>query len=183
MDLMKAYPKLKEKDVKRFWDKVDKNGPIPDQSNPHYAGLGNCWMWTAGKDTHGYGNFQMIDKILLSHRVAWILTKGSIPEGSGPHGTCIMHRCDQRACCNPAHLQSGSNRDNVLDKIAKGRDRSPYGDSHGMSKLTSEKAACIRNIYAEGGITQETLGAIFGVDRSVIGRIVNNRLWVTKTDK
>src|SRR5690349_16006693 len=35
----------------RFWDKVDKNGPIP----LHRPELGACWLWTAHIATSGYG--------------------------------------------------------------------------------------------------------------------------------
>ena len=36
----------------RFWVKVNKNGPIPHDTN-----LGQCWQWTAGTDADGYGRF------------------------------------------------------------------------------------------------------------------------------
>jgi len=39
----------------RFWDKVDKNGPLPDQSKSHYVGLDQCWEWTGAVNHFGYG--------------------------------------------------------------------------------------------------------------------------------
>lgn len=39
--------------MKRFWSKVDKDGPIP----AHKPELGQCWVWTASKNNAGYGRF------------------------------------------------------------------------------------------------------------------------------
>ncbi len=57
----------------RFWDKVDKNGPIP----AHVPDIDCCWVWAGAKNTGGYGNFSTYEgKTLKTHRVAWMLTNG-----------------------------------------------------------------------------------------------------------
>lgn len=43
-----------------------------------------------------------------AHRVAYILTKGDIPDG-----LLILHSCGNRRCCNPAHLRQGTQSENV----------------------------------------------------------------------
>ena len=50
--------------MKRFWDKVDKDGPD------------GCWEWTAGRSITGYGRFLVDGKNRLAHRVAWELVRG-----------------------------------------------------------------------------------------------------------
>ena len=127
---------LAEKNIVRFWSKVDKNGPLPDQTNPHYVGLDRCWVWTAGKFTNGYGQVRMGKKKFKTHRVAWMTTNGCIPKDDGGYSLIVMHRCDRKECCNPSHLKIGSIFDNVADRDAKGRqakgDRSgPRLDEHG----------------------------------------------------
>ena len=41
--------------------------------------------------------------------------------GEIPKGLLVMHKCDTRACCNPDHLQLGTQKDNMADCAAKGR--------------------------------------------------------------
>lgn len=110
--------KLNEKDIERFWNKVDKSGG-PDA----------CWLWTLGK-VSGYGSFKVKRKYLLAHRVAWTLTNGKIPHDGSYHGICVLHRCDVRTCCNPNHLFLGTAADNNTDKKNKGRCNPHRGDSH-----------------------------------------------------
>lgn len=145
---------LTEKDIVRFWSKVDKNGPLPDQSNPHYAGLDRCWVWTAGKFNNGYGQFKVNGRPCSTHRVAWeIANKLPVPKHKGIHKTVVMHLCDQRDCTNPSHLRIGSHIDNVDDKVSKCRqakgdtsgarlhpERMPRGDKNG-SRTKPERLA------------------------------------------
>lgn len=90
----------------RFWNRLDKSG-----------GDDSCWNWTGARLPKGYGIVGISQgKHKYTHRVAWELTNGPIPEG-----LWVLHRCDNPPCCNPAHLFIGNNRDNVLDMIQKGR--------------------------------------------------------------
>lgn len=233
---------LTEKDIVRFWSKVDKNGPLPDQSNPHYAGLDRCWVWTAGKFNHGYGLFRLGLKTRMAHRVAWEITNGRpLPRGEGYHGICVIHRCDRKTCCNPSHLRTGSHLDNMIDRENKGRNNPLRGDAHpsrvnseymargdrhgsrtkperltrgdnhyarlhperlargdkngsrlhperlargvdqGSAKINDDIVRAIRSVYAAGGITQELLGAMFGISQANVSAIVRRKLWTHVT--
>lgn len=97
----------------RFWRHVDQ------------FAAEECWPWRGGTTSAGYGRFKIGGKLFSSHRLAFAIANGSVPKGSGYHGTVIMHTCDNPRCCNPAHLRSGTNRDNAQDMAAKGRNHVP----------------------------------------------------------
>lgn len=182
---------LSEKDIARFWSKVDKNGP----TQPHIETP--CWLWAArSKSKGGYGNFVAQGKLNKSHRVAWLISNGLIPHDGSHHGICVCHRCDTPACVNPTHLFLGTNTDNVADKTAKKRNNSPSGDAHGArlhpesrprgeshyrAKLTATEVIDIRTRYNAGGITQRQLSLQFGVTRALIGLIICRKIWKHET--
>lgn len=100
--------------ARRFWAKVDKDGPKPS----HRPELGPCWIWTSTSIPGGYGQFWLNGKYERAAYVALLLTPGTDLSG-GPF-TC--HHCDNPPCVNPGHLFSGTPLDNMRDMVAKGRD-------------------------------------------------------------
>lgn len=94
-----------------------------------------CWEWIGTLHPAGYGQVTFNYKHHLSHRLSWEIHNGPIPPGKGAHGTCVLHRCDNRTCVNPAHLFLGSNADNMHDKVVKGRmPRMSKGDDEPCAK-------------------------------------------------
>ncbi len=90
---------------RRFWAKVDKNGPIP-ATRPD---LGPCWIWTGYiHEKTGYGQFGVRAGTRLTHRIAYQYAVGPIP--AGRH---LDHLCRRRACCRPTHLEPVSPRENI----------------------------------------------------------------------
>lgn len=51
------------------------------------------------------------------------------------------------------------------------------GERHGNAKLTADQVRDIRRRWAEGGVTQTTLGIEYGVSTALIGRIVRGKGW------
>lgn len=90
--------------AKRFWPKT-----IRDENS-------GCWEWTAHIASNGYGRFGLNGKARDSHRVAWELSFGPIP-----NGLSVLHVCDNRRCVRPDHLFLGTQRDNMIDAVRKGR--------------------------------------------------------------
>ena len=85
-----------------------------------------CLEWTGVAHKRGYGRITINSKSVQTHRLAWELANGPIPDGM-----FICHTCDNPPCCNPDHLWPGTNAENTADKVTKGR-----APSHGKSKAT-----------------------------------------------
>ncbi len=130
-----------------------------------------CLIWTGYTDIEGYGTIYANGKMQLLHRFAWEQSNGPIPEGEGPHGTCVLHRCDNPPCCNVDHLFLGTNQDNIDDMIEKGRQAT--GEDHGNSKLTETDVIAIRADTR----SQSKIAVDYGVSRSLISCIKLHKRW------
>ena len=76
----------------------------------------DCWLWTGWTEKNGYGRKTINYQHISAHRWSWQLHNGKIPDGK-----VILHKCDVKKCVNPAHLEVGSQKDNIQDSIRKGR--------------------------------------------------------------
>jgi len=105
---------------------------------------GECWAWTAGKNTKGYGHFKWATgDVRQAHRASWEIHNGPVPEGQQ-----VLHKCDNPACVNPDHLFLGTNDDNVADRVAKGRSARLAGEKNPRAKLTADQVTVIRSSSA-----------------------------------
>lgn len=184
---------LTPKESQRFLSKVTVSGAAFC-----YRSLSYCHEWTAGKDTNGYGQFGLRGKNVNTHRMAWYLRYGAIPKG-----LCVLHRCDNRACCNPSHLWLGTKADNshdmckkerhgcgrgerqswIMKKVAPRGDKHgarlhpesrPRGEKHGSAKLKDSDIPEIFQMRATG-MTQREIAVVKGVARSQIGRVLGGK--------
>jgi hypothetical protein len=74
-----------------------------------------CWIWTGRENGNGYGRTYLNHKQESIHRVMYAWLVGPIPRGLAKDIPQLDHRvCANRACCNPAHLELTSARDNIL---------------------------------------------------------------------
>lgn len=143
--------------AERFWAKVEKRGPE------------ECWPWRgAVTSQHGYGNTAWDGHHLGAHKVAWITTNGPVPEGQ-----CVLHKCDNRICCNPAHFFLGTRLDNNRDKVAKGRHI--RGADAYNAKLTADDVREIRRL--KGKVSGYELAKRYGVVQSYISQVQTRRTW------
>ena len=149
--------------IERFWKqviKLDKN---------------HCWNWVGALTTGGYGS---INKgfwhggNVAAHRVSWIIHYGNIP--ATKH---VLHKCDNRLCVSPNHLYLGTNKDNVRDRVSRGREGDRSGEKNGRAKLNQEDVNYIRSVY-NGKYGQRTvLAYLFNVSPITIWGIVTRRYW------
>lgn len=126
---------------------------LEDRLIPNLAQMPDgCIEWTGWRCLRGYGQIRTggadAPKI-KTHRAAWIINNGPIPEGM-----MVLHHCDNPPCCNPEHLYIGDAFDNMADKKRRGR----IGDTgKGKRKVDAAgiRADFVRNYerryHAHGG--------------------------------
>ena len=133
----------------------------------------NCFEWQKSRDQNGYGETSFKHVTLSAHRVTFLLFKGPIPLN---HEVC--HTCDNPPCINPDHLFSGTDLENVRDKVNKGRHI--FGEKVKVSKLTNEQVLEIKMVYKNRTSHRwgaKKLSKKFGVSDTAICYVAHNRNW------
>lgn len=104
-------PELKNKD--RFFKKIKID---PDTG---------CWNWLSSTIKNGYGTFGIGGKPFLAHRVSYHLAGKELDPFK-----VLDHRCKNRICVNPKHLNQVSRKENNTENSA------------GMGALNKYKTHC-----------------------------------------
>lgn len=122
-------------------DKIMENTTIDDNG---------CWNWNKSVSSSGYGQFTKNKKYWNTHRYVYLTVKGSIPDGM-----VVRHLCHNRRCCNPDHLEVGTEVDNwkdseVVHRVAASKRRSTW-------LIDGKLYKNIREANKETGISQSSL--------------------------
>lgn len=167
----RPIPNLTPQQVWRFCNSIDRSsgqGPC-----------GDCHNWKESLNTYGYGRFPQGNDFWTAHRIAYFLVTGIDPEEA-----LVCHSCDNRACCNPAHLFLGTHADNSKDMYAKGRGhqvfafrlRPPRGVGNHNAKFSDGDVVEIRRRHA-GGESSRALARQYGVTHQTISWMVKRKTW------
>lgn len=139
----------------RLWNQVSK-GKEPD----------DCWEWVGTTNQKGYGYTALSSsgekngKKLYTHRLAYQLTYGPIPEGMH-----VCHKCDNPRCCRPDHLFLGTHQENMSDMVSKGR------STKKIPKKTEQK---IVSQYLTGNYTYQQLADAHVISKTQVQRVIGD---------
>lgn len=131
----------------------------------------NGCLYFMGSRRKGYGQIGVQGRVPQgAHRIAWELVKGPIPSR-----LLVLHKCDNRPCCNVEHLFLGTHRDNTRDMMAKGRQRigNHKGESNGRAKITAAQA---RAIYLDKR-SSLPISRQYGISQSMVNNIRRGESW------
>lgn len=139
--------------ISRFW------------SNVNVGKSDECWNWKIATDCDGYGKLKVSGKVYRSNRVAYSAFYGDInPEDH------ILHSCDNRKCCNPAHLRKGTHSENMRDMSIRGR--KPYI----RKRLSRNAAENIRNEFQRGA-SKHSIARDYMISTKTVRSILNREIW------
>lgn len=152
------------------------------------AGPDECWPWRGLKSHNGYGRLWNGERLIPATHYAWEQSCGPVPLGM-----CVLHRCDNPPCCNPAHLWLGTQAENVADRDEKGRtcngdrhwsrqfpERQPRGEARVGAKLTDDKVRRIREL-SRNGWTQQRIAKSIGLSQAGVSRVLRGHTWAHVT--
>lgn len=124
---------------------------------------GDCLEWTKATFSDGYGQTWVLGRNMVrTHRLALELEGIDVPDDK-----FVLHSCDNRLCCNPAHLSIGNHSENMRDMASKGRHN---------GKLNPSNASEIRRLHSLGWSHKE-LAEMYDVTKQTIGQIINKHTW------
>lgn len=133
--------------------------------------ISGCWIWRNAIRNNGYGAVRIAGVTRSAHRVAYEIAAGARVDVS----LDVCHRCDVRACVNPAHMFVGTRADNMADCSRKGRIRVPFaeGEACPNSKLSAAEVIAIR---ADPRSNRATARA-YGVAKCTVSSIRKRLTW------
>lgn len=105
--------------------------------------VGDCWLWFGSTGKNGYGKITFRAKSgpnigvpirKLVHRVAYEAFGGKRLR----RNQVVKHLCNNPRCINPAHLEAGTQRQNIRQCVAEGRHYTPFRLDAGNTILPVE---------------------------------------------
>lgn len=100
---------------------------VEERFNKYVLRTDSCWVWTAAVERGGYGKFQKDGKARRAHRVAYELWCGPLDDQLVVH-----HKCGNRICVRPDHLQAVSAQHNAAEMLER------RGYEQAIERLTNE---------------------------------------------
>lgn len=106
--------------------------------------------------------------------MAWELENGPIPTGAH-----VLHACDEPLCVRPSHLWLGTNDDNIVDRMEKGRSsrKGAAGERNSHAVLTADEVREVRRLCREKAMNRRLIAARFGLTKSGVDHIAARHTW------
>lgn len=151
-------------------NRSDEKGVFPCESLVRLQGYGKrpkrpayvvddatgCWLWQGAINNRGYGLAWDGEKMTTAHRMMYRRHRGEVSQGFQ-----LDHKCRNRKCCNPEHLEA------VAPSVNSSRGN--------KAKLTDRDVLMIRYLHAEGDSTR-SIAARYGITPSYASRLFSDSL-------
>jgi len=136
-----------------------------------------CWPWAGCINPEtGYGQLALASALVedgwpRTVTAPWFACR--VAQGPPPTGGEVLHSCNVRDCCNPAHLRWGTRAENAQDRAKDGHQNT--------GKLTPDEVRSIRREFANRStgkmVAYADLGAKYGISDDGVRRIIYGETW------
>jgi hypothetical protein len=138
---------------------INPNLPLSERFSRSYEVVGDCWRWTGGSKSHGYGYITHNGKRRRAHRVSFFLRHGYYPPQ-------VNHTCDNPDCVNPDHLYEGTQLENMRDRMERKGWKSAK-----KCRFTPEQI----DEFRQSGLNTYELARKYGVSQSYMSRLLRGK--------
>jgi hypothetical protein len=156
----------------KFWSAVDRTG-------------NGCWEWQGRLNNSGYGFMYFDGKSQAAHRIAYTLAVGPITDGLE-----LDHRCRNRICCNPGHLEPVTRAENMRRVHAVGQasvalqqpvpsDKPHFSSNVNATPALGQKTPRIESLHLYGSVEEWIRG-----EREYFAKVeTEDRRWELSPDR
>ncbi len=159
--------KLSDQEILSRWD-LDENG---------------CHIYNGSIHPKGYGVVCVKRARVYAHRFFYEKLKGPIPEKF-----LVRHLCHNKRCVNPAHLEVGTQKDNMKDMVDAGRQakgmkiaKNRLGEDNPSAKLSWQDVERIRALRRMG-LKLRQISEVYSVSEGSISAICSGKKWGKKAN-
>ena len=80
--------------------------------------MGDHWIWNLYIRDNGYGQIYFWNQSYSAHLFSWMAYNKKLRPD--PKHFIVRHKCREKSCVNPDHLELGTHKQNALDRKRDG---------------------------------------------------------------
>lgn len=156
--------KKRQADQAGAWEKLIQSSERNEESG--------CLIWKGWVSEKGYGKVTISGKTWRVHRYAFVVHH---PEVILQEKEVIRHKCENKLCFEPSHLEKGTQFENIYDdQLAAGK--LIRGEAHASAKITEETAKAIKWSKSDPNESTETYKS-----QAQRAKLFNVSIWTVKS--